>query len=120
MRQIYGDLKIFQNFKLIQIISIRPKDSTYYILACFGTLLYLSALNLLPFDLYHLRPFMQGAIVALVVFVVYECAIFGFLAQNLSFYEFIICPYLWLYSVGKSIYQILKSAYNGVWLMMKS
>lgn len=95
--------------------TMRCKNSTMLILCAFGTILYLGALNLLPFDLYHLGVWKSGVITlgvivfiglldfnALLLLIITLCA-FMFCHLNLSLAESIICPYLWLYSIIFSV-----------------
>ncbi|MGI0406213.1 hypothetical protein ACRE1S_02040 [Helicobacter himalayensis] len=115
------------------------KPQTLFLFALFGALLYLGALNLLPFDLAHLSILAQDVVVLIVIFCV-ACIdrfalkllclslglyIFAFCLESFqllpppfeadfaniylfSLYEVIICPYLWLYALGFSIFALLR------------
>lgn len=119
------------------------KPQTLFVFAFFGALLYLGALNLLPFDLAHLPILAQGMVVLVVVFCVacidgfalkLLCVSLGLYALALclesfslmpssfdnniylfSLYEIIICPYLWLYALGFSIFALFRRPSYALW-----
>lgn len=87
------------------------KNSTMLILSVFGAVLYLGAFNILPFDIYHLGIWQSGCITLCVVVLIgildsyalvlvfFTICVYAFFGFDLSLAEFVICPYLWLYSV---------------------
>ena len=90
---------------------MRPQNSTMLILSVFGAVLYLGACNILPFDVYHLGIWQSGFITLCVVVLIgfldscalvllfFTICVYVFFGFDLSLAEFVICPYLWLYSV---------------------
>ncbi|RDU54345.1 hypothetical protein CQA49_04930 [Helicobacter sp. MIT 00-7814] len=119
------------------------KPQTLFVFALFGVLLYLSALNLLPFDLAHLSILVQGVVVLIFIFCIacvdrfalkLLCLSLGLYALALclesfnlmpppfdgniylfSLYEVIICPYLWLYALGFSIFALFRHPFCALW-----
>lgn len=110
-RSIFSDALRFSWVGAFIESTMRCKDSTLLILCLFGAVLYLGVLNLLPFDVYHLGIWQSGLItLGVIVFIsLLDCiallllfftlCVFVFCGSYLSLAEFIICPYLWIYSV---------------------
>lgn len=114
----------FKSLGSLGVFTHKAQDRTFFLFFIFGSLLYISSLNLLWFDLYHTSPIAQA--VSVVIFVILIgifdrfslvllsislaifilCGLgFSFLDRyyNLSIFEFIICPYLWFYSLFYSM-----------------
>ncbi|MGX2984787.1 hypothetical protein ACWIWK_04860 [Helicobacter sp. 23-1048] len=110
-RCVLGDMFRFSWIGYFIEQKMRPQDSTMLILSVFGVVLYLGACNILPFDVYHLGIWQSGFITLCVVVLIgfldscalvllfFTICVYVFFGFDLSLAEFVICPYLWLYSV---------------------
>lgn len=99
------------------------KPITFLLYAIFGTALLLGTLNILPWlDLYHFEPPYQNLIVlgimgAMIIldsmigiFFALSCVILLIIplggGDGRNIIEVVFCPYLWIYSVGYTLFMI--------------
>ncbi|RDU65334.1 hypothetical protein CQA53_06590 [Helicobacter didelphidarum] len=97
----------------------------FIILMMFGFLLYGNTLNLLEFDLYHQNLYIHALVVFFLIGCIFYCdRIFGIFcllalipfafsqAFDYSILEFLICPYLWVFSFYYVAQRMIKTLWH--------
>lgn len=97
-------------------ISFALRPITFFYYAIFGALLLLGTLNIVPWlDVYHFDPLFENLVVLGVIAVmIYSDSLMGiflalasitlFFTDTHNILDRIFCPYLWVYSVGYTLF----------------
>ncbi|OBV29133.1 hypothetical protein BKN38_05090 [Helicobacter sp. CLO-3] len=110
-------LAVFYIAKIYKIHNLKIKNISIIILFLFGLVYFLSVLGLLWFDMYYFGVYTQAFITLVlctlflwldrVMFVAITISLIPFALQNdasFAIFDFIICPYLWLYCGARILF----------------